>query len=231
MFDKTIFIGGGPCSGTTLLNSWLCKHPNMAGSPEVWAADAFATLDKHMSKAGWLQANKYATLRKSFYALFENDPLSVGKKHLLHQNTRIASLIKFIEPIFPDAYYIFVLRDGRRVIASMKAKWQKARYQTSLPYYLAQAVRKWCNFAEAICDGKIPRRCLLLRYEDIKPGVDSEIMKFIGEQLHEEINLSERVNSNFPEPMAEDYWQNYLDDKELRLIEYMNPWLKRLGYT
>ena len=113
----------------------------------------------------------------------------------------------------------------------LKAKWETVKYQTSLPYYLSQAVRKWCYFAEAICDGVLPRRCLLLRYEDLKPGIDCEIMKFIGEQLHEEINLSERVNSNFPEPKSEDYWQTYLDDKELRLIEYMNPWLNRLGYT
>lgn len=230
-FEKTIFIGGGPCSGTTLLNNWLCRHPLIAGAGEVWAADYFVNLRGSLLKAGWFsEENIDEHLQKIFYDLFKRSDANSSAKYLLNHNTRISSMIPLVSQLFPDAYYIFVIRDGRRVLASLKSKWYIKQYQTPLPSHLTLCLRRWTNFANAIISGKLPPKTLLLRYDDITGGADRKIADFLSIDWHEQLDFSERINTNFSEPKPENYWQEYLDEKEQRLVEYIHPQLKVLGF-
>lgn len=231
MFEKTIFIAGGPCSGTTWLNRWLKQHFDIAGSPEIWAADSFCYLRNHLLKSGWYSHDTVdLKIRQIFEKLFFDSSISNNKKYLLHHNTRISGMIPSFKQVFPNAYYIFMLRDGRRVLAALKAKWYLQKYKTSLPYYLVQAAKKWIFFADSIISNKLPQHSLLLRYENIHVDIDQEIVNFLGIDLHNKIDLNERVNSNFETPKPENYWEEYLDSKEKILIQQMNPYLEKLGY-
>lgn len=229
MFEKIIFIGGGPCSGTTLLNSWLKRHKDMASSDETWAVDSLCILKQNLVKQNWFNADDNIIFNEVFQNLLSKSKLSKDKKYLLHHNTRITNIIDQVFEIFPEAYYILVIRDGRRVIASMKAKWFLNKYQTTLPYYLVQSVRKWCKYADFIINNNLPSKTLLIKYNDIQSGIDKKIIDFL-EISHDKIDLDTRINSNFQEIKQENYWKEYLDEKEKNLISCMNERLLKLGF-
>jgi hypothetical protein len=115
------FIVGSPRSGTTLLGDILDKHPKISQWYEpyfVW--DKFFRNASHDERT---QEDATYQVSQQIY----NDFLRYKKKTkssiIVDKSPRNSLKIPFILKIFPQAYFIHILRDGRDVTLSIHKEW------------------------------------------------------------------------------------------------------------
>ncbi|MBZ4202304.1 MAG: sulfotransferase [Methylovulum sp.] len=129
-----LFVIGVPRSGTTMLARLLSNHPNIVQTYETSAFLLFDNIIKnaeHGYEAGILYGKEYQTLWskhlasvakdviESFYEkIFEtegrDDVRYWGDKHPHHN-----ACLPFIERLYPNALYIYIVRDPRDVAFSI----------------------------------------------------------------------------------------------------------------
>jgi LPS sulfotransferase NodH len=122
-----IFVGGAPRSGTTLLQNMLDSHPDISGGPEFLHLPDIIRLRKsmqHSLRKGWLE--EYCTndiADKHLKQLICNFllPISKNKDTSFISEKTPANIIVFsdLAELFPDAFFLQILRDPRAVVASM----------------------------------------------------------------------------------------------------------------
>jgi hypothetical protein len=129
--DRPIFIIGAPRSGTSMLYAILRESSKLANWPgeahEVWEADFHPALRNWSSNA--LEAADAAgpegeRIRRSFYLV------AGSRRRLIDKTPRNALRVPFVDALFPDASYVFLVRDGRDNINSLINAWRTPRYRT-----------------------------------------------------------------------------------------------------
>lgn len=137
-FVPTIIIGA-PRSGTNILRDTLCRMPGFA----TWDCDEINPIWRHghlshphdRFDAAMATRNTVAFLRRSFTTAWER----FGKPRFLVEKTCASSLrVPFIAKAFPEARFIFLVRDGVDVVASAQRRWRGEMELPSLPYYWAK---------------------------------------------------------------------------------------------
>lgn len=129
--DRPIFIIGAPRSGTSLLYAILRSSSKVAHWPgeahEVWERDHHPALRGWESNAlGASDADEEARarIRRSFF-------LVTGRnKRLIDKTPRNSLRVPFVDAIFPDARFVFLIRDGRDNVNSLINAWRTPRYRT-----------------------------------------------------------------------------------------------------
>ena len=129
--DRPIFIIGAPRSGTSILFSVLRSSPQVAHWPgeahEVWEAD------HHPALRGWdsnVLVASDATPRTSSRIAREFFLVAGARKRLIDKTPRNALRVPFVDAIFPDARYVFLMREGRDNVNSLINAWRTPRYRT-----------------------------------------------------------------------------------------------------
>jgi len=145
-FNPVIIIGA-PRSGTNMLRDVLVKLPGSG----TWPCDEINYIWRHGNLR--YQSDEFrpemATppvqnyIRKQFEKLVKLNNLDTVVEKTCANSLRVS----FIDKIFPDAQYIFIVRDGIDAVGSSLERWKasldipyilrKARYvpPTDLPYY------------------------------------------------------------------------------------------------
>ena len=128
--ERPVFIIGAARSGTTMLGELLSRHPDVAYWLEpkyIWrygnplASDDVRSAGEADSKTKRYIRNRFARfLKKRDKARFvEKTPSNVFR-------------IAFINAVFPDALFVYLIRDGRDVVLSAEKKWTTRPDKTAL---------------------------------------------------------------------------------------------------
>lgn len=124
---RFIFVGGSARSGTTLLQKMLCAHSRICGGPEFDHAVPAMQLFSRMTSPLQLERQQFyydeqqvTDCFREFYAsLF--DSLAQRNPNIAYISEKtpanIAAAPELLR-LFPDAFYINIVRDGRDVVLS-----------------------------------------------------------------------------------------------------------------
>ena len=117
-----VMIIGAPRSGTTILGSILDHHPSISTWIEpyyIWdhyfreaPHDERDASDANAEVQSWIR-NAFSKYRKD---------LKVDR--VVDKSPRNCLKLPFVQQIFPEAHYIFLLRDGRDTILSIRHQWR-----------------------------------------------------------------------------------------------------------
>ena len=148
--DRPIFIIGAPRSGTSILFSVLRSSDHVAHWPgeahEVWEAD------HHPALTGWgsnaldaadASPETVERIGREFFLV------SGPNKRLIDKTPRNALCVPFVDRIFPDARFVFLIRDGRDNVNSLINAWRTPRYRTYQlpePHSIPGVDPRWWKF-------------------------------------------------------------------------------------
>lgn len=190
---RAVFVVGSPRSGTTWVQLLLDQHPGVVTAPETqifaYYLDHFqrqwdrehrdpvtngqgkAGLSRLLSEAEFdhLCRSPAAAVLRRISRRDESADVVVEKspQHALH--------VEWIHRLFPDAYFVHVIRDPRDTVASIMAaaeSWGRGW----APRHPADAARMWRrNVSSARRGGAITERYRELYYEDLKRDAVGEV--------------------------------------------------------
>ena len=140
--QPVIIIGAGR-SGTNMLRDVLTKLEGV----DTWPCDEINYI--------WRQGNRdhptdeftaaHATddvthsIRSAFSRRIRQSDLcnyAEGRRFILEKTCANSLRVPFVDAVLPEARYIFLIRDGRDVVASARKRWQAP---LDIPYLLAKA--------------------------------------------------------------------------------------------
>ena len=152
--EHPIIIIGAPRSGTNMLRDILTQLPGFG----TWPCDEINYIWRHGNTRYPYDEFRVDQASESVKKFIWRAFIRIARKQRLGyvvEKTCTNSLrVAFVEKVFPDAKFIFIVRDGRDAVASAMKRWKapldipylmkKAKYLpvTDAPYY---AIRYLCN--------------------------------------------------------------------------------------
>jgi len=167
-----IFIGGAPRSGTTLVQRLLNAHPEVYGGPEfdmlpevVALRNRFVRRIENGRIDRFFDTDYLDTTFKKFLCDLFAEKIRRERVRFLSEKTP-ANILVFPEltELFPEASFVFVVRDPRATVASMLEVGKKT---TTPPFTqdLISAVRYMNQCLEGGLS--LGSRTITIRYEDL----------------------------------------------------------------
>ena len=238
MRKSPIFIIGNPRSGTTLLRLLLHAHSNISIPPEagfaLWLYKKYikyssSNLESYLEDMRktkkidnwnlcWDHLKKklvvkspesYSELIDLIYQFYGN---SIGKQNIRwgDKNNFYLNYIDQIKMLFPDAFFIHVIRDGRNVACSY-VKLSKKNFKSpdapKLPHKISEIAKEWNNNLNTIRNSFNKfnyENVKEIRLEDLTDQPKRtiiDIMKFIRERYEENVLEFYKLNdTNGGEP-------------------------------
>ena len=134
-FTPVIIIGAGR-SGTNMLRDTLCKSPGFG----TWDCDEINPIwrhgNTHLPNDHFDESHARAEVRRFIRSAFKKQWEASGKPDYLVEKTCANSLrVPFIEAIFPEAKFLYLVRNGADVSASASKRWRGEMELPSVPYY------------------------------------------------------------------------------------------------
>jgi len=232
---RLIFVGGAPRSGTTLVQRLIGGHSTVYSGPEFDFMPRIADLRDDMQRAvrrGRISAIVDAsTLDDALSGMVQN---IFGAKaalggHTVFSEKTPSNLLAFetLLKLFPDARFVFVIRDPRDIVASMKEVMRRCRAEGKLaPAFVRSAQassseieRYWSVGFRALENN--PDRVLPVHYEDIvtDPGNTARsLCSFLGLAFEPGmIRIEEKAFEVTEDVESRIEW--YRDDEVTRPIE------------
>lgn len=195
---RLVFIVGSPRSGTTWLQLLLSQHPAVASGQETHLFSSYldgflkapANAARSQRGAGLAQILSPQTYgawvrRIAAEGLTMAIPLSSGTEIVLEKTPQHIFRATDIVSLFPEAYFLEVVRDPRAVIASMQAMARDgAHWAKDTP------LRNALEWRDSIRQGDrlqtITERSLRVRYEDLHEdaaAVAEKIFDWLGRPI------------------------------------------------
>jgi hypothetical protein len=261
-----IFVIGSPRSGTSIVPWALAEHPSFWTSPEsAFLPDLFPSgvVDRAFATAeavGWAAALGVdrATFARHVGAGINDllTSLSGGRRWI--DQTPANTLIAFeLADLLPQACFVHMVRDGRRVVDSMQhfshSLGAELAAQGRLPRWAGDfrsSVTTWRDFVTTALrfEEEHAKRCVRLRLEDAVADPHGAFARLLGE-LGEPADArpaayfsSRRINSSFgdqkgnADPKAVDVdadpfggWT--AEQRQVFVDEGAEELLERLGYS
>jgi len=182
---------------------------------------------------------------ETFKRIIEGHLVSSGKPRFLNKQTANTQRMRVVDRMFPDAYYVNIIRDGRAVAYSLftvpwwndldiwwlkdkVGKWEEMGREP-----LELCALHWQREVEEILLNKhlFEDRYLEIRYEELvvdTPGVIRKIARFC--ELKEFPGFADFLPTNLTNMNYK--WETQLDDSQkLVLDETIGDFLTQLGYT
>jgi hypothetical protein len=187
--DAPIFILGVlPRSGTNLLFNLLLLNPDCGVPEPIWEdylLESSGLLLEYVSTvySWWKSADppwdiderwESQLLEHLGQGLLSFFKCRVGRKRLLTKTPSVVGLDNFFQ-IFPDAYLLILVRDGRDLVESAMRSFGWDRDVTTKNW--AKAAKAVMAFDEANRGRALPYR--IIRYEDLVLNLDSELRKIL----------------------------------------------------
>lgn len=136
--ERLIYLICQPRSGSTLLQHILGSHSEIHTLPEPWfmlhlayglrstgleaeynAQYAYLALKGFLPRISGGEITYIDAVRNMAYSLYENALLSSRKKYFLDKTARYYFIIPDLKRIFPDAKFIFLIRNPLAVLSSI----------------------------------------------------------------------------------------------------------------
>jgi hypothetical protein len=173
---KPIFVVGCPRSGTTVTGACLAAHPELAGGDETFFLIDFWRIfsELHQGKAGhdWTPLAGYlstselldaiGTFSDRIYGGLQN---RTGKPRSVDHTPWYVTILPFIELVFPDAYFVHVIRDGRDVVRSLTASFAQGRLR-SAGSSIGERARFWADMVQLGRGGS--KRLRVAQYMEVR---------------------------------------------------------------
>jgi len=267
--NKLIFIGGSPRSGTTLLRRILNAHPEICAGPEFCLLPAIIRLRneaKQRINNGQISmfVNKEMNddiIRQLFFDYVNPFFEESGKLFLAEKTPANILIFPELHELFPEAYLVHVIRDGRDVVSSMLEVAKSFKNsKEKIPSYIQgveHCAGTWRDYVESpsrkgeiFFSEKFQKMYIEVRYEDMIYDPINTIQDLCGNleiDFHKEIITSETLGHNFDQ---ENFWiskknlsssintrsyNRYRRDlslvQKIVVAKYCQQTLKKLGYV
>lgn len=170
-------------TGTVFLSDLITLHPDCALPAPIWedfllaqadpliryAADVIAGWETNLSLSREEMPDPLPALGDGLISMLSG---SVGARRLVTKTPSVRNLESFFR-LFPDAYLVILVRDGRAVVESTVRSWR-------LPY--GQVMRRWAAAARKVLECEqawqgVQERYLVVRYEDLVSDLESELRR------------------------------------------------------
>ncbi len=143
--NRLIFLAGCPRSGTTLVQNMMDSHPDVVGGPEfLHLPDVVLLRSKLLDSVGrgWIDLFCSAEdVDQHIRTLVEKLLLPFADRHggrfLSEKSPQNTLVLPELIELFPDAKFVWIVRDPRAVIASLLATGDRARRKGERPPTMA----------------------------------------------------------------------------------------------
>ena len=251
--EAPVFLLGFPRSGTTLLDQVLSSHPRIAVLEEKNAMSdflqEFATGDAGLERVLALDAAATGHYRQLYWKRVSEGLSQPRAGRLLVDKLPLyTTFIPIIHRLFPDARYIFAIRDPRDVVLSCFMH----------PFGLNEAMRHFltiegsAGFYDTVMGqglrslGYLGPRAHLLRYEALVDNLETQargVCGFLGLewdagmlQFHDTAR-KRRINTPSYHQVVQPVYRNALQrwrryERQLApVLPRLEPYVERFGYA
>lgn len=186
--DEPIFVVGAPRSGTSMMQWALRQHPDLWGGQEsdylVPLVEALGPVFEFGSQRGrlhWLSGQGVGWeefLRHVGHGINSLYMSRSRGKRWVEQTPQYTHHMEAMSTMFPGAVFLFMLRDGRSVVSSLR------RFVNPVPH--EEACRIWKVSMEsglAFSRSGLGDRLHWIRYEDVVADTEAElaaVFDFLG---------------------------------------------------
>ena len=149
---RPVIIVGAGRSGTNILRDLLVTLPRVG----TWPCDEINYIWRHGNvryptdefTADMARPEVVRYIQRQFHDI----AVKTDSEYVVEKTCATSLRVRFVDRIFPEARYVFIVRNGRDVVASARERWRapldpryilsKVRYvpPTDLPYYAARYV-------------------------------------------------------------------------------------------
>jgi hypothetical protein len=245
---KPVFIVGCPRSGTSITADLFATHPHVANwseAGEIWDPDTYYDPQaNHHWDASMVTKEDAARL----HAWFEYYRQRRGKQRFMNKHPRNSVRIGYINRVFPDAFFVHVIRDGRAVVNSIVTEIENEPFRQEIPFGnfckplnwreflrddpIEQAALQWREIVRFVLNqrGKLKGRYYELTYEDLcrdPRGTLASAFSFV------ELLATEEVMANVPRSLKNmnlKYQAKLSKDQIETVNEVQGAMLRELGY-
>jgi hypothetical protein len=249
-----VFIIGSPRSGTSVLAWALAQHSQFWTSAESdilyhlyghGQADRAYRLAVERPDGSWIQKQGVGRAEFMSYVGLGINALFTSRsegKRWVDQSPTYTLMVDVLADMFPDAFFLHILRDGRRVVSSMV----HSGFGTKWSNDFREACKTWAHFvrlAMEFCHNH-PGRCLTVRNEEMvenPPETFQRVFNGLGapyESGPAEFVRSNRINSSYgkdPPPLAGgptahgEPWKTWNSEQNRIFLDEAGPTLTRYG--
>jgi hypothetical protein len=131
--DSPIFIVGCSRSGSTVLVNAVAKHRdlvNWSEAAQIFDLDYYDPDVDHVKVKGDVAESDARRIQMAFNLCLR----LYGKHRFVNKHPQNSLRIEYLKVLFPDAYFIHLIRDGRAVINSHLQKLRRERFRFSYPF-------------------------------------------------------------------------------------------------
>jgi len=252
---RVIFVLGGRRTGTTWLQELLLGHPATAGVPveevEPGRLDPSETVIMGALEAVWLSAHNadreglpaylehdevIAVMRRFCDSLFTRarDTYNPGAVWFVEKSPSNIARLPLITSLYPDAWFIHVVRDGRDAVRSLMDS-------PMAPPTVADAAAEWVALLDELQRYRhLLRRFRQVRYEamlDDPVAAAADLFQWLGLARSDEVlqaveERSKRQVARFGAtgPIGPGKWMQLPAHERARIVDIAGDWLAELGY-
>lgn len=247
-----VFLTGFARSGTTLLDSMLAAHPDIAVLEEHATEQAMITT-LNQFPAGYPEALKdltpeqQAQVQQGYFNAAALAP--ADGRRIVDKSPFLTVHLGMLQRIFPGAPLIFMLRHPCDVVLSCfltnlelnSGTVHFTRLDTSVELY-CRVMSLWRRYTEVL-----PLNCQQVRYEDLLDNPEAtlrQVLTFLGlswsdkvlrhvEKVAERGKINSASYAQVSRPLylsSRDRWRRYAKYLE-PYFQQLHPWCKRFGYS
>lgn len=224
---KPIFVIGSPRSGTTVLGKCFAKHPKIAGAEEslflllMWTIFSDLYLGDNKRKFSFLK--DYTNIEEMLESIkCFSDRIITGliekqnKVYYIDHTPWYGMIFPFINLLYPDAIFIHLIRDGRRVVRSLSNSYKNGFGWAGKN--IQERSELWANVVKHGIKIKayLPQQYLEVKYEDFYEhpvGVLKSISKFVN------LDFNQAMIEPLSTPHAEPSTKNIIIKIDKSLID------------
>ena len=246
------FLVGFPRSGTTLMQQVLAGHPDIATLEEQDnfrdAHESLLLAPGALDRWSSLPEAELGKWRREYWNRVERKaPLGAKRAIYLDKLPMNLAVLPVIHLLFPDARFIFALRDPRDVIVSCfrnhfainAAMFQFLSLESAARYY--DAVMTSADVARE----RLPLALHVVRYEDVVADLRGQAMKlmdFLGQPWTEDVlkytetasrreiytpSAKQVIQPIYKTSMGQ--WRRY-EAQLAPALPVLEPWVRKFGY-
>lgn len=248
IINNPIFIIGCPRSGTSIFVKLFATHPIVANWSEaglIW--DPVNYYNKEAEHCWEANIVKDETAKR-LHAKFEWYRQIKKKERFVNKHPRNSVRLKYINKIFPDAYYIHVVRDGRAVVNSIIKKIMRESSRKEIPFgnfckppnwrkyldddIIKQTALQWREIVQYIINNteKFGDRYYEIKYEDLCLNTQE---KFASIFKFADLDVSGEILDNIPKYLNDmnfKYKEEFSQDQINVINRIQKDLLQKFGY-
>ncbi|CAH1738074.1 protein-tyrosine sulfotransferase isoform X1 [Aphis gossypii] len=255
-----IFIGGVPRSGTTLMRAMLDAHPDVRCGQETRVVPRILQMRNHWYKSSKesLRLKEAGVSEEVINSAVASFILEVIARHgvpaprLCNKDPLALKSMDYLKVLFPNAKYIFMVRDGRATVHSIISR-KVTITGFDLNSY-RQCLEKWDDAISVMyknCNKVGSGYCLMVYYEQLvlRPRATlTEILNFLDIPWNETVlhhneminkpggialSMVERSSDQVVRPLYQEAltkWVGQIPDDVVNDMANIAPMLSMLGY-